>query len=47
MMLSKDFSKVCPVCGGPIMYIMVYTTGGSEMKEVCMNKETTGCASVN
>lgn len=42
--MAKDFSKVCPVCGGPIMYIMEYTTGGPKEKEVCMNTETTGCS---
>jgi C4-type Zn-finger protein len=43
--VAKDFSKVCPICGGPLMYMMEYLTSGPKEKEVCMNKETVGCPS--
>jgi hypothetical protein len=40
-MISYD--NKCPKCGGYAIMIMVWTTGGSKLKLVCLNPKTTGC----
>lgn len=41
--ISDNQPDKCPSCGGPLMLISEYSTGGIVPRYRCMDRKTTGC----